>query len=83
MPGFTLKDLQQLDAVSYDEIDKTLQLAEETRAIVEYRLRKIGSLTDKNTYDAYDNMLSELKQTKDIQRRRAIIQKIREENVKG
>lgn len=78
MSEFKLTDLTQLDDVTYDEVDKLLQLYEDTRAIVEYRLRKLGSLEDAEPYEQYDAVLSELKQSKDVQRRRAIARQVRE-----
>ena len=78
MKEFKLMNVAQLDQVSYDEVDKILQTYEDTRAIVEYRLRQIGDLTDEDVYKQFDDLLGELKQSKDIQRRRAIAKQIKE-----
>lgn len=69
---FKLKDITQLDEISYDEVDKILQKYEDTWAIVEYRLKKFGSLHDEKTYTAYDEFMADLPQTREIRRRRAI-----------
>ena len=78
MKDCKLTDVSQLDWVSYDDVDKILQTYEETRAIVEYRLRQMGDLTDATVYKKFDELLGELKQSKDIQRRRAIAGQIKE-----
>ena len=65
MKDFKLTDLSQLDWVSYDDVDKILQTYEETRAIVEYRLRQMGDLTDATVYKKFDELLGELKQSKE------------------
>jgi len=80
--SFKLTDLQQLDDVTYDEVDKLLEHYEDTRAIVEHRLSKIGSLTDPETYNKYEDVLSEMPQYKEIKRRRAIAAQIAQENLK-
>lgn len=76
--SFKLTDLQQLDDVSYDDVDKILAHYEDTRAIIEHRLEKIGSLKDRETYARYDDLLDELPQYKEIKRRRAIAKQIME-----
>lgn len=80
MGDFSMKDLQQLDAFSYDEVDKIILQYEELRGALEYRLKKRGSLKDPATYDAFDEILAELSQTRDVKKRRAILAQIKAEN---
>ena len=81
--SFKLTNLQQLDDVTYDEVDKLLEHYEDTRAIVEHRLKKIGDLTDAATYEKYEDVLNELRQYKEIKRWRAIAGQIAQENLKS
>ncbi|MBQ3336326.1 MAG: hypothetical protein IJG80_02875 [Selenomonadaceae bacterium] len=81
MDEFRLMDLTQLDAISYDEVDKILQRYEETRIIVEHRLKKIGSLKESETYESYIGVLEELPKTKEVKRRISIANQIRDEHV--
>lgn len=81
--SFTMKDLQQLDQYTYDKIEKEIINYEELRGIVEYRLKKIGSLEEAKTYALYDAVLGELKQTGDIKQRRSILEQVRSEYLKG
>lgn len=81
MKGYTLKDLQDLDSFSYDEVDAILARYERTREMLEYRLeRKMGGITASSIAE-YDSILSELAQTRDVRRRRAILEQIGKEYV--
>lgn len=73
-----LTDLTQLDEISYDEVDKILARYEDLYVIIEYRLQKFGALDDAETYRLFDGTLSELRQTSDIKKRRAIANQIKE-----
>lgn len=79
--GFKLKDICDLDYVSYDEIDKICATYEDIRGGLEYRLKKRGSLTDPKNYEAIEEVYSECAQSKDIKKRRAILAQIREANL--
>lgn len=81
MSEFKLMDLTQLDDVSYDEVDKILQRYEETRIIVEHQLKKIGSLEESETYESYIGVLEELPKTKEVKRRIAIANQVRDEHI--
>jgi len=81
MDEFRLMDLTQLDDVSYDEVDKILQRYEETRIIVEHRLKKIGQLEEAETYKSYIDILEELPKTKEVKRRISIANQIRDEHI--
>lgn len=83
MSDYKLMDLADLDEVSFDEVDKIIARYEDLRAIVEARLKKIGSLYTTKTYKDYDDMLGELSQNRDVKKRRAIAKQIRDEHLKA
>ena len=80
---FELMDLNQLDYVTYDELAKLLLKYEDVRGIVEHWVEKYGGRDDAKAYDLYDDFLSSVEQTKEIRRRRAILQQIREQYLGG
>lgn len=80
MGEYRLMNLDDLDEISYDEVDKILQRYEEARAIVEYQLKKFGSLDDKETYANFQDFMERLPQTREIKRRCAIAEQISEQN---
>lgn len=79
---FNLRDLQQLDPISYDEIDKILEQYELTRTVISRQLKRFGedAYKDPKAYDILDSFLDELSQTKDVKKRRAILAQMRKEN---
>lgn len=79
---FTLKDLQQLDPISYDEIDSILNQYELKRTQLARQLRRLGdnAYEDVHAYEIIDSFLGELYQSKDVRKRRAILAQMREEN---
>ena len=73
--------LAGLDEITRKEIETLLEKYTDTRAIVEYRLKKFGALDDAAIYENYDDVMSDLSQTKEIRRRRAIAQQIKDEHI--
>ena len=80
MAEYRLMKLDDLDEISYDEVDKILQHYEEARAIVEYQLKKFGSLDEPKTYADFMDFMVRLPQTREIKRRMAIAEQVSEQN---
>lgn len=80
--GFQLKDLQQLDPLSYDDVDRIIARYEETRdKLTGQLIRNYGeeSLHMPEAYQMLDDIYADLPQSKDIKRRRAILAQMKKE----
>ena len=80
--GFQLKDLQQLDPYSYDDVDKILVRYEDIRdKLTGQLIRNYGeeSLRMPEAYKKLDEFYADLPQSKDIRRRRAILAQMKKE----
>lgn len=82
---FSLRDLQQLDPISYDEVDKILEQYEAKRTAISRQLERLGKNAHKDprSYEILDSFLEEFYQSKDVKKRRAILAKMKEENCGG
>ena len=81
-PKFTLRDLQQLDPISYDEVDSILEQYELRRIALGRQLSRLGedACKDPHAYEIIDAFLAELNQSKDVKKRRAILAQMKAEN---
>ena len=80
---FSMQDLQQLDDVSYDEVDKILATYEAVRATLTRRIKNSGGLNNPAAYERLDAFFAECNQTRDIKKRRAILAQMKSEFCKG
>lgn len=82
MDTFRLKNLEQLDEISYDDVDKIIIKYEDTRDKLTGQLvRNYGedSLHMPEAYKMLDDIYADLPQTKDVKRRRAILNQMKKE----
>ena len=79
---FTMKDLQQLDDISYDEVDRIIGNYESIRCTLARWLNAMGenAIHDPNAYEKIDSRLSDLPQSKAVKKYRAILEQMRDEN---
>lgn len=77
---FQLKDLQQLDPISYDEVDKILERYETLRVMLMRQLKRLNVEENPAAYDTLDSFLSDLNQSKEVRKRRAILAQMRKES---
>lgn len=80
--NFLLKNLEQLDPYSYDDVDKIIVRYEDTRdKLTGQLIRNYGeeALRSPAAYKNLDEFYADLPQTKDIKRRRAILAQMKEE----
>ena len=68
-------EIERLDDFTRDEIYNLIEKAEDTRAIIVSKLNKYGGVHEVNC-KRYDDFLSDLSHTKEIKRRRAIVDKM-------
>lgn len=82
---FTMKDLQQLDPISYDEIDRIIATAEGIRSTLARWINAMGedAIHDPKAYEKIDSHLRDLPQSKAIKKHRAILDQMKDENCYG
>ena len=82
---FSMKDLQQLDDVSYDEVDRILAKYEEIRQTLMRWLNAQGenAYKDPAAYARIDDFLADLSQSRDTKKRRAILTMMKKEYCNG
>ncbi len=78
---FSMKDLQQLDDISYDEVDRIIAKYEEIRQTLMRWLNAQGEHAYKYSvsYDRLDKFLADMSQSKDVKKRRAILAQMKKE----
>lgn len=80
--SFQLKNIQQLDPISYDEVDKIIIKYEDIRdKLTGQLIRNYGeeSLHMPEAYKMLDDIYADLPQSKDVKRRRAILAQMKKE----
>lgn len=81
---FQLRDLQQLDDISYDEVDKILEKYEAIRMKLARWINAKGKTAykDPDTYATIDALLADLPQGREIKKHRAILAQMKQDNCK-
>ena len=80
--SYQLKDIQQLDPISYDEVDKIILKYEDIRDKLTGQLIRIygeDALHMPEAYQMLDEIYAGLPQTKDVKRSRAILAQMKKE----
>lgn len=68
---YTVEDVMKLDEVSRAEVEKIVDTYKDLFAVTNAR-----AICGFKSYEHYDSVLEELKQTKDIKKRRAILKQM-------